>query len=219
MGAPSWAAATTAACDAHALRAAIVAVQTVFGTDAEVVLGESVCELAEMTVVATARPEPGSRTGGPVRFLLFDGSEPRARRVGRATATVRVTVPHVRAAAAVPARAVVAEADVAVETADVGRVPFAALPRLADVVGQRVRRGVDVGELVQGTVVAREPLVRSGAHIVTLARVDGIEVRGRAVAAQNGDLGDVVLVVNPDSRKRLRGRVVADSLVEVLHVS
>jgi hypothetical protein len=28
-----------------------------------------------------------------------------------------------------------------------------------------------------------------------------------------------VLVVNPDSRKRLRGRVVADSLVEVLHVS
>ena len=67
--------------------------------------------------------------------------------------------------------------------------------------------------------IERVALVRSGRDVVTLARIEGLEVRGRAVAVQSGDLGEVVLVVNPDSRKRLRGRVVGPALVEVLHVS
>jgi flagella basal body P-ring formation protein FlgA len=52
-----------------------------------------------------------------------------------------------------------------------------------------------------------------------VARVGGLEVRGRAIAFQSGSAGDTVIVVNPDSRKRLRGRVIGPALVEVLHGS
>jgi flagella basal body P-ring formation protein FlgA len=55
--------------------------------------------------------------------------------------------------------------------------------------------------------------------VVTVAREGGLEVRGRAVAAQSGELGRTVIVVNPDSRKRLYGRVVAEGVVEVRHGS
>jgi flagella basal body P-ring formation protein FlgA len=55
--------------------------------------------------------------------------------------------------------------------------------------------------------------------VVTVARIGALEIRGRAIAAQSGSLGETVIVVNPESRKRLRGRIVADATVEVMHGS
>jgi flagella basal body P-ring formation protein FlgA len=215
--APAAAAATT--CQPDAVEAVTDAVRAVFGPDAHVSLEDPACEHRRGAVITGARPEPGSRTAGVVRFLLFAEREGRAVRGGRLTASVHVTAAHVRALVPLTSRTPVSETDIEDVSGDIGRMPFAPLPQRADVVLRQVRRPVTKGEVVGAGVVDTPPLVRSGRQVVTVARVQGIEVRGVAVAAQDGRLGDVVLVVNPDSRKRLRGRVVADSLVDVLHVS
>jgi flagella basal body P-ring formation protein FlgA len=51
------------------------------------------------------------------------------------------------------------------------------------------------------------------------AVVDGIVAHGLAIATENGRLGAVVRVVNPDSKRTLVGRVVGRGEVEVIHGS
>jgi flagella basal body P-ring formation protein FlgA len=43
-----------------------------------------------------------------------------------------------------------------------------------------------------------------------------VEVTAMFVAADGGAVGDVIRVVNPDTRRYLRGRVRDDGLVEVI---
>lgn len=178
------------------------------------------CEASASTSRAdSAVPEPGSRTGGPVRFVLYATEGTVRARAGRLTAVVTVSAPHVRTVAAQPAHAVIDAHAVVAQDGPVGRIVFGALPAYDDLAGRRLRRAVPADTVLTMTAIAPTAMVRSGRDVVTVARVDGLEVRGRAVAVQSGDLGDVVLVVNPDSRKRLRGRVVGPATVEVLHVS
>lgn len=212
--APAWAQ-PTAADVAAAESAARRAVQDVFGPEAAVRLGSPVLTLAPGSgVVVAAVPEPSSRTGGPVRFVLY-GDLDQTRRVGRLTARVDVDVPHVRAASRVAARVTPGASDVEVVRGDIGRQLLQALPGVEVVTLATTRKALAPGEVITVAALVRPSLVASGQEVVTVARVGVLEVRGRAVAAQSGQLGDTVYVVNPDTRRRLRGRVVADALVEV----
>lgn len=217
--------AARAADDATALDAAMAAaraaVRQAFGGDADVTLTGPVLQLAPGAgAIATAVAEPSSRTAGRVRFVLYGAaSATGASRVGRLTAAVRVAAPHLRARAAIAARTTLTTDLLQVVREDVGRQPLAPLPALDVASGAKTRVAVPAGAVVSGLLLDVPAAVASGADVVVLARVGTLEVRGRAVAAQSGDLGDTVIVVNPDSRKRLRARVVGDGLVEVLHGS
>jgi flagella basal body P-ring formation protein FlgA len=125
----------------------------------------------------------------------------------------------VRASGPIASRAtLVADALTAVRD-DIGRQPLAPLPTLDEVTGATTRKPLGGGDVVTRSALIARPLVASGDEVVTVARVGALEVRGRAIAAQSGGLGDTVIVVNPDSRKRLHARVVAGALVEVRHGS
>lgn len=198
----------------------MAAVREAFGVQADVTLTHVTCERAPSAGrVLAAVAEPASRTDGPVRFVLYAAGEPVRQRAGRLTAVVQVSAPHVRTAVPVAARTALDLDLLTTRTGPVGRVPFGSLVALGDLDHTRLRRPLPADAVLTTAVVQRAAPVRSGSGVVTIARVHGVEVRGRAVAAQDGDIGDLVIVVNPDSRKRLRGRVVADALVEVLHVS
>lgn len=212
----SSAVASTGSADLEAAQAAArQALRAIFGSDADVQLDEPVLTLVpEAGLVVAAVPEPSSRTGGPVRFVLYGDLE-QTRRVGRLTARVDVRATHVRVRAKVAARAV-PTADV-LETVvdDIGRQPLTPLPRLEAVAAATTRKALLPGEVVTQAALVMQPLVASGQDVMTFARAGALEVRGRAVAAQSGQLGDTVIVVNPETRRRLRGRVVGDALVEV----
>lgn len=196
--------------------AARQAVRAIFGDDADVRLGAPVLSLMpDAGVVVTAVPEPSSRTGGPVRFVLY-GDPDQTRRVGRLTARVDVRTAHVRARGKIAARAVPAAEAVETVVDDIGRQPLAPLPTLDAITAATTRKALLPGEVVTQAALVPQPLVASGQDVMTVARVGALEVRGRAVAAQSGQLGDTVIVVNPDTRRRLRGRIVGDALVEVL---
>lgn len=216
--APAWAQAT-ADVDA-AVAVATQAVREAFGGDADVTLSEPVLTLG-LDAVAPARAvaEPSSRTAGPVRFVLYAAGDAMPRRVGRLTARVDVRATHLRVRQRMPARSAVGPADVEVVRADIGRLAFASLPLIEALSGAVTRKALLEGEVITSLVLGLRSLVTSGDEVVTVARIGAVEVRGRAIAAQSGRFGETVIVVNPDSHKRLRARVVADSRVEVLHGS
>lgn len=204
-----------------AVTAAAAAVREAFGGDAEVVITRPVLQLTPGAgPILRAVPEPSSRTAGPVRFVLHGAADgTRSTRVGRLTADVRVRAPHVRVTAPMASRATLDAASLAATLDDVGRQPLVALPTLDDVVGATARKPLPEGAVVTRAALLARPLVSTGDEVVTVARIGALEVRGRAIAAQAGSLGETVVVVNPDSRKRLQGRVVAEALVEVGHGS
>jgi flagella basal body P-ring formation protein FlgA len=205
---------------AGAIAAARAAVTAAFGGNADVAIDSPVLSMARGAPAATtAVAEPGSRTGGPIRFVLYVQDGAATRRVGRLSGVVHVRTPHVRVRSVVPARTTPAVEALDVVRDDIGRQLLAPLPTLAAVTTATARRALVAGEVVTGALLALPAAVASGDEVTTVARVGGLEVRGRAIAFQSGSAGDTVVVVNPDSRKRLRGRVLGPALVEVLHGS
>lgn len=203
-----------------AVAAATRAVREAFGGDADVALSAPVLTLVPGAgAIVRAVPEPSSRTGGPVRFVLYGDAPAAPARVGRLGVMVHVSAPHVRATQPVPAGEPLTGEVVESVRADVGRQPLAPLPSLEVLRGLTTRKALQAGEVITRVAAVVPALVNSGDEVVTVARVGGLEVRGRAIAAQSGSLGATVIVVNPDSKKRLRARVVAEALVEVLHAS
>lgn len=200
-----------------AVAAATQAVREAFGGDADVTLSAPVLSLAGAAErIGRAVAEPSSRTGGPVRFVLYAEGDGTTPRLGRLTARVDVRAPHLRARQRVAARGPITTDDVEAVRDDIGRQLFAVLPTIEALAGAVTRKALLPGEVVSPLVLVTRSLVTSGDEVVTVARVGSVEVRGRAIAAQSGKLGETVIVVNPDSHKRLRARVVADARVEVI---
>jgi len=204
-----------------AVRDAIIrAVQARLGADALVTVSDArlVPASAALPTGIEAVPDPGSRTGGWMRFTLkaSDGGG-LGRRVARVEAVVRVAAPHLVAGRDLARGTLLASADVRVVTGDVGRVALRRLP--AAVEGARLRRDVRSGERLRAPMLGLPLLVRSGDEVTTLVRLGGLQASGRAVAVQSGGMGAVVRLVTKEGRRALRGRVVGLQEVEVLHGS
>ncbi len=227
LSGPARAGATGQAADGQesAVRQAIVqAVTARMGAGADVRIEALHAKVAagneDMTLLAT--PEPGARFAQPSRFTLSrvvpGGSGPKTvpRPAGYAVATVTVAVPHVRAGRSIARGDVCAEADLVPTDGEVGAVLIQPLPTVDEVVGARAVRDLAAQEVLTRSVVAARPFVQSGDVVAVRATADGVTVRGQAVAEQSGRAGDVIRVVNRDSRRALRARVIGRDEVEVV---
>ena len=160
-----------------------------------------------------ARPDPAARLGRPIRFTLVPA---RGSRVF-ATATLRVVTTHVVALRDLPRGATVTTDDVQVLYAEVKQVPMRRLPLGDQVIGSRVLRLVSAAAVViPGAVVLRRA-VEPGDRITGIAMAGDIRVSAELTATDGGDPGDVIRVVNTGTKRSLRGRVIAEGLVEVGH--
>ena len=166
-----------------------------------------------------ARPAPGSRLARRLRFTLYDRIAESAGgsvRVGYVVATVRVAMPHARAARPIARGTVLTTDDLVEAEADVGAILIKPFPSVDDLIGAMAARHLRAGELIGGTVVSLPMLVRNRAEVVTHARVGVVVVSGVTTAVESGRLGDVIGLVNPESGQRLKGRIVAPGEVEVI---
>lgn len=183
-------------------------------------------EVEAITVTATpvdgaleATPAPDARSGRPSLFSLTVTTPAGPRRVGSAMATVRVEADLLQAAVPLTRGAIVSESDITAVRGVAERVPFRPLPVASEVVGARVTRPLAAGSVVTGDMLSVVPAVKSGQQVRVRVSVDGIVAYGLAVAAEQGRVGEVIKVVNPDSKRTLSGRVTAPGEVEVLHGS
>jgi len=205
--------------DAGRVQAAIVkAVQERMGADASVAVGDLTVSALAPSQGLRAVPEPAARLGHPVAFkLVGTGADRRARVVGHATAILTVDVEHVRMRTLVERGRAIAEDDVAVsDDALPPSLPLRRVPRLREVVGARALASLAAGEVVTAQAVASRPAVRSGDLVRARARAGTAIVVAALTAAQDGVEGAVIRVVNKESRRELRARVVGPGEVEVI---
>lgn len=201
------------------VRAAIeTAVRERMGDDADVVASrlEIVGDVAAAFLQAV--PEPDARISDRMTFRLLgaSGRGETARVLGSASATVSVAVEHVRAKTLVVRGREVTDADVERVDGPVLDLPLRRLPRLDEVQGARALVNLAPGEVVAKTAVVTRPAVKIGQVVRAIARVDGLEVTASLVAAQDGVPGAVIRVVNKESRRELRARVLEPGVVEVI---
>jgi flagella basal body P-ring formation protein FlgA len=206
-----------------AVRHAVVqAVKARMGQDADVRIDdlEFKTTLAADGATLAANPEPGARLGRQSRFSLqwlpASGVRRPAAAGGYAIANVSVTADHVRATREIGRGETCAEGDLVTSRGEVGPVPLQRLPGLADVAGARVLRPLGQDEVVTAVTVQVRPAVQSGDVVAVRAAIDGVTVQGQAVAQQTGSEGDVIRVVNRESRRPLKARVIGPGKVEVV---
>jgi flagella basal body P-ring formation protein FlgA len=60
-------------------------------------------------------------------------------------------------------------------------------------------------------------IIKAGAPVTLISRVNGVEVKIDGVALEAGHAGEVIRVRNTSSRKVLRGRIVDEATVEIVH--
>jgi flagella basal body P-ring formation protein FlgA len=158
-----------------------------------------------------AKPDPAARLGRAIRFTLVPA---RGSRVV-VTATVRVVGEHVIARRDLGRGTTVSGDDVQVVRAELTDTPLRRLPTAEQVIGSRVLRPVAANAvLLPGAVVIRRA-IEPGDRVTAVAVTGDIRVSAELTATDGGEPGDVIRVVNTDTRRSLRGRVVAEGLVEV----
>jgi flagella basal body P-ring formation protein FlgA len=149
-----------------------------------------------------AKPDPAARLGRAIRFTLVPARGPRVV----VTANLRVVGEHVVARRDLGRGVTVTGDDVQVVRAEVRDTPLRRLPSGEQVMGSRVLR--------PGAVVLRRA-IEPGDRITAVAIAGDIRVSAELTATDGGEPGDVIRVVNTDTRRSLRGRVIGEGLVEV----
>jgi flagella basal body P-ring formation protein FlgA len=211
--APTSAAAAPDPCVHDAI---VTAVRARVGDSADVIV-DSLAVFSPAGIAADARidaaPDPAARLGGRVRFLLtVNGS-----RTAHAEAVIKVSVEQARAARDIARGATIGDGDVEDVRIEITSGPLHRRPRAADLAGGRALRDLAQGTVVPAQAVAVAPAVRTGQTVTAISRAFGIEAAATMVAAQSGNPGSVIRVVNRATRKALRARVVSPEVVEIVH--
>lgn len=203
-----------------AVRAAVVAaVQERLGSSAEVTVDHLwMPAMAAPGSGVTAAIEPGARLGRPVHFRLMaaTGSGRELVRFASVVASLSVRVEHARLVTAVRPGTALTPDQTITAIDRVADVRIERLPRAAEVVGARVRQMLPAGVVIEEWMIERDAAVRSGEIVGVRAVVGGVEARGVAKASERGAIGSVIRLVNLQSGRTLKGRVVSRGEVEVV---
>ena len=214
--------ASASSCAEESVRAAVrTSVETRLGERVDVTLDEFTCAVTTTTPQAlTATPDPMARTGRSVRFAittLAAGPRGYAVRLGTATAVIRVSGQHVRAAHSLSPGGTLSAEDLVVVTGPLDGFSLRRVPTLSNLLGARLMRGLAAGEPIAVDAVVIPPVVRSGDQVRLTVRERGVEAAVMAVAEQSAGVGQVIRVVNASSHRPLRARVTAPGEVEVVN--
>jgi flagella basal body P-ring formation protein FlgA len=195
----------------HAIATAVVA-RVGTGADVDVQLASAIAPTwhGDLTSVAI---DPAARLGAPV-FATFLAGPSASLRV---SATVRIVADYVRASHAIPAGQVIAAGDITPVRDVVPAMPLRHLPTAGEVIGAKSIRRMAAGDILQAGFVVIAPVVTIGEPVTAIARIGDLEVAARFIAADNGRIGDLIRIVNPDTKRSLRARVVKAGTVEVFN--
>ena len=161
---------------------------------------------------------PTARLGAPVEFSIIGANAAgRGTYMGRGRAEVTVLVPHAVTARTITHGTVLASSDVSEVFGAPGNVPLQRLPTIEKLSGATLRRDVTDGEVVTAQHVVLPPAVKAGDVVTARAFIGPVEVIGELTVMDSGAEGATVRVVNRESKKEMRARVVRAGVVEVLH--
>jgi flagella basal body P-ring formation protein FlgA len=202
----------TASGPMSAADAARAAIEARLGDDVDVTV--TVTGLSgDALVFREARPDPASRLGQPVRFtfVTVDGAQLPG------SADVTVVGPRTIARRAVARGEHLTEDDLLTVVGELSGVPLRPLPTVQELVGGRVMQALPAGGTVLPGAVAVRREIERGDPVVAVAAAGAIEVTATMLAADGGRRGDTIRVMNPETKRYLRARIVKKGLVEVIN--
>lgn len=95
------------------------------------------------------------------------------------------------------------------------RLPFEAVPTSQSIVGLEVKQSIYAGRAVTKRDVGPPSLVKVSTQVEVIWKAPGIELQLNGRALDTGALGDEVRVLNPGTSRTIRGKVIAQGVVEV----
>jgi flagella basal body P-ring formation protein FlgA len=207
--------------DDDQVRAAIVAaVRQRMGADIDVVVDNLVVQVAPTSAVLEAVPEPTARLEGNIRFILrWSGTErsgARVIRAGAAVARVHVTIAHAHTTNLLLRGTELGADDVVAARHEMVSGPLKPLPGVADAVGSKTLRDLPPDACIVRGAIADRPDVRTGQEVLAISTITGVVASAQMVASESGDTGSVIRVVNRQSRRALKARIISPGLVEIL---
>lgn len=105
--------------------------------------------------------------------------------------------------------------DVTLERREVTSSLGSYFTRTGDAVGKRATRSVGAGVVLTDVMVGQPLAVRRNDSVTLVARRGAVRVRTTGIALADACLGENVDVMNSDSKKVIRARVVGQNLVEL----
>lgn len=155
------------------------------------------------------------RSGRGVGFTVSVRSPAGEIRDFRVRADLSIRAPVVVAARTVSAGAVIGESDVTVRKMDWSGGSAAFLHALADAVGKRARWQLVAGVPMRSSFLVSPDALKRGEPVVLLAESGAVQVTGKGVSLQAGNVGDAVLVRAVSSGKKLSGRLLEGHVVRI----
>lgn len=163
-------------------------------------------------------PAPRARYGEPVEFgVVGAGASGRASFIGRGRATVRVVVPHATVSRTLPRGTVLAEDDMRDVLGTPEAIALGPMPTRSALVGAVLKRDLAEDDVLTFQGVTLPLAVHAGDLVQARATIGTVSVTGELTALESGAEGAIVRVVNRESRKALRARVIQPGVVEVIH--
>lgn len=91
-----------------------------------------------------------------------------------------------------------------------------AFSKIEDVEGKEAKREIPAGAVLTPSSLQEETLIERGDLVTMVAKYGGIVVTTTGKARGEGSMGDIIVVENPDSKKRLEAEVIGERMVEVV---
>lgn len=106
--------------------------------------------------------------------------------------------------------------DIEFETRDVTYLRHKTVPVKAQIFGRKLRSGLRSNEIVWLDNLARDKALRRGDMVIVTQDNENWSMGMKAVAQQDGFVGDVIKLINPNTNKVISGRVVGRNKVSLL---
>lgn len=145
-------------------------------------------------------------------LVRVDGEE--AARLWAALET-ELLAQAVRAARFLPRGHIIKSHELVVTEASVGKAPNATFFDIDDVVGKRLARSVNQGQLILRNHLESPKMVRRGTLVTLVVEQGALKVTARGVALEDGEMGKIIRVKNLASEKTVFARVMDASTVRV----
>ncbi len=158
---------------------------------------------------------PASLARGERMTVLVSCAEPQAWRLHVPVAIAEMAEVVV-ARGTLPADSVLEASHLALEERDVTQLRQGYLNETSTVIGQRLRRSMSAGQVLQPAMLKVDPLVRRGQRVTLFAASGMIEVKMAGLALANGAEGQRIPVRNLSSEREIEGVVRSAQRVEVL---
>ena len=105
--------------------------------------------------------------------------------------------------------------DVHIASVEVDRRFDNTFTSLDDVVGMEVKRSIRPGDVITEKSIKKRSAMLKGDRVVILIKSYGLEVRSKGVCQEDGGYGDIIKVMNLDTKKMLFGNILNAGIVMV----